>query len=153
MSTRQPTNWGSQLAVRAKLAAAWTSFSLLYAYVDILHFYKPGVIDDILVGKVFTFSISQTFAAVALASVAIPIIMVTLSMTLPARACRLTTLIVAAINVPYAIFNMVGGEWVYFYGLGVVLEVALLILILRTAWVWPRPLAPEANLDRVTANA
>ena len=37
-----------RIPVQAKLAAAWTSFMFLYIYVDILAFYKPGVVDDIL---------------------------------------------------------------------------------------------------------
>ena len=53
----------------------------------LLHLYKPGVIDDILAGIVWEFNI-KTFATVALTSVAIPILMVMLSMTLPARANR-----------------------------------------------------------------
>ena len=35
------------IPVQAKLAAAWTSFMFLYVYVDILTFYKPGVVDDV----------------------------------------------------------------------------------------------------------
>ena len=42
-----------QVPVQAKLAAAWTSFMFLYIYVDYFHLYKPGVVDDILVGVVF----------------------------------------------------------------------------------------------------
>ena len=39
------------IPVQAKLAAAWTSFMFLYIYVDYLHLYKPGAIDDILAGR------------------------------------------------------------------------------------------------------
>src|SRR6476659_74364 len=65
--------------VQAKLAAAWTSFMFLYVYVDILAFYKPGVVDDILVGVVWEFDITQTWAITALTLLAIPIFMVVLS--------------------------------------------------------------------------
>ena len=68
MSTRQPataTLEDQRIPVRAKLAAAWTSFMFL-AYVDILGFYTPGVIEDILDGKVFEFDLSQTFSTTAL---------------------------------------------------------------------------------------
>ena len=41
----------SPVSVRAKLAAAWTSFMFLYIYVDVLGLYKPGVIDGILNGR------------------------------------------------------------------------------------------------------
>ena len=142
--------------VRAKLAATWTSFMFLYAYVDILNFFTPGVIEDILDGRVFEFDLSQTFSTTALTLVAIPALMVVLSMTLPARANRITNLIVAAVYVPVTAFNVVGGSWLFFYGLGVVLELILLALILRSAWTWPRT-APPATMatspGRETARA
>jgi hypothetical protein len=77
---------------------------------------------------------------------AIPIFMVVLSMTLPARANRITNLIVASVQVPYAAFNVVGESWTYFYGLGVALEVIVLALILRYAWTWPRRTTSPATL-------
>ena len=40
-----------RMPVQAKLAAAWTSFMFLYVYVDIIGFYVPGKIEDILVGE------------------------------------------------------------------------------------------------------
>ena len=148
MSTRQPTTAALEdqpIPVRAKLAAAWTSFMFLYAYVDILNFYTPGVIKDILDGRVFEFDLSQTFSTTALTLVAVPALMVVLSMTLPARVNRITNLIVAALYVPVTAFNVVGGSWLFFYGLGVVLELILLALIVRFAWTWPRT-APSATM-------
>ncbi|WP_143055019.1 DUF6326 family protein [Nocardioides luteus] len=139
MSTSQTATLDDQPApVRARLAAAWTSFMFLYAYVDILNFFTPGVVDDILDGKVFEFDLSQTFSTAALALVAIPALMIVLSMTLPARADRITNLVVASLYVPVTVFNLAGASWLYFYGLGVVLELALLALIVRYAWTWPR---------------
>lgn len=132
------------IPVKAKLAAAWTSFMFLYAYVDILAFYKPGVVDGILVGKIWEFDVSQTLLTTGIALMAIPIFMVVLSMALPARANRITNLIVASVQVPYAAFNVVGESWTAFYGLGLALELILLALILRYAWTWPRT-APSAT--------
>ena len=145
-----------RIPVQAKLAAAWTSFMFLCAYVDIIAFFKPGVVDDILVGVLWEFDISQTLLTAFLALMAIPIFMVVLSMTLPARANRITNLIVASVQVPYAAFNAVGESWTYFYTgppfvLGLVLELILLAVILRYAWTWPRrtasPATPAASLD------
>jgi hypothetical protein len=159
MRTRQPTTApleDQRIPVRAKLAAAWTSFMFLYAYVDILGFFTPGIIEDILDGRVFEFDLSQTFSTTALTLVAVPIFMVVLSMTLPARVNRITNLIVAALYVPVTAFNVAGGSWLYFYGLGVVLELILLALIVRYAWTWPRT-APSATMatipDRETVRA
>ncbi|WP_416956866.1 DUF6326 family protein [Nocardioides sp. T5] len=127
--------------VRAKLAAAWASFMFFYIYVDYLHLYKPGAIDDILAGVVFEFDISQTFAVSSLALVGIPSLMILLSMALPARASRTLNLVVAALYLPVSAFNVLGESWLYFYGLGVVVEVIVLAYILRTSWTWPRTAA------------
>lgn len=155
MRTRQPTTTleDQPIPVRAKLAAAWTSFMFLCAYVDVLNFFTPGVIEDILDGKVFEFDLSQTFSTTALTLMAIPILMVVLSMTLPARATRITNLIVASLYVPVTAFNAVGESWLYFYGLGIVLELILLALIVRYAWTWPRTAPSATSPDRETVRA
>ena len=146
--TRQPTTTtleDQRIPVRAKLAAAWTSYMFFSIYIDYLHLYKPGAIDDILAGVVFEFDISQTFVVISLMLVGIPTLMILLSMTLPARANRTLNLVVASLYIPVSAFNVLGGEWIYFYGLGAVLEVILLAYILRSAWTWPRT-APSATM-------
>lgn len=156
MRTRRPPTTAlddQRIPVRAKLAAAWTSFMFLYVYVDILAFFKPGVIDDIEGGIVWEFHISQALLTGFLVTMAIPILMVVLSMTLPARANRVTNLIVASVQVPFAAFNAVGESWTYFYGLGVALEVIVLALILRYAWTWPRVTPSAVSPDRETVRA
>ena len=135
-----------RMPVQAKLAAAWTSFMFFYIYVDYLHLYKPGIIDDILAGVVFEFDISQTFVVISLMLVGIPALMILLSVTLPVRANRMLNLVVASLYIPVSAFNVVGGSWITFYGLGVVLEVLLLAFILRSAWTWPRRTASPATL-------
>jgi hypothetical protein len=131
------------VSVRAKLAAAWTSFMFLYIYVDFFALYKPGVIDDILVGVVWEFDIGQTLLTAFLTLMAIPILMVMLSMALPARVNRVTNLVVASLYIPVSALNVVGESWTYFYGLAIGLEVLLLAFILRSAWTWPRASSPS----------
>ncbi|MFJ9391148.1 DUF6326 family protein [Nocardioides sp. NPDC101246] len=141
------------ISVRVKLAAAWTSLMFLYAYVDILNFFTPGVVDDILAGKVFEFDLSQTFSTAALTLMAVPILMVVLSTTLPAPTARITNLVVAALYVPVTAFNLLGESWLYFYGLGVGLELILLAFIARYAWTWPRTAPSVAGLARESVRA
>jgi len=135
-----------RMPVQAKLAAAWTSFMFLYVYVDILKLFMPGTIDDILVGIVWEFDVSQVFVTVALTLMAVPILMVFLSMTLPARANRLMNLIVAPIYVVVSAFNALGESWTYYYTLSIGLEVIVLALIVRYAWTWPRRTASPATM-------
>jgi phage shock protein PspC (stress-responsive transcriptional regulator) len=131
---------GQPLSVRAKLTAAWTSFVFLYVYVDILNFYKPGVIAGITDGLIWRFDISATLLTIFLASVSIPAVMVVLSMTLPARVNRSLNLVVASLLIPYSIFNEAGStwEWAAFYAISIAIELLILAFILRTAWAWPR---------------
>jgi len=137
--------------VRTKLAAAWASFMFFYIYVDYFSLYKPGIVDDILAGIVFKFDISQTFVVFGLTLVGIPALMILLSTILPARASRITNLVVASLYVPVSVFNLAGGSWLAFYGLGVVVEVAIIALILRFAWAWPRSTTAHAHQQVRTA--
>lgn len=137
------------IPVQAKLAAAWASFMFLYVYVDVLNFYKPGVVDGILDGLMWRFAVSSTLLTVALVSVSIPAMMVALSMTLPARANRAANLVVASLLIPYSIFNAAGTTWEWdgFYGISIGLELLLLAFVLRSAWKWPRMPAMPADAE------
>ena len=146
----------AQLPVQAKLAAAWTSLMFLYIYVDYLHLYKPGSIDEILVGVVHEFDTGPTFVALALTLMAIPSLMILLSTTLPARVNRATNLVVATLYIPASLYNVAGEEswnYSYFYGLSIGLEVLLLAFILRAAWTWPRTTRATAGRDLALARA
>jgi hypothetical protein len=152
--TRSSTTAGAfqeaQLPVRATLAAAWTSFVFLYLYVDYLHLYKPGSLDEILVGVVHEFDTGPTFVGLALTLLSVPILMTLLSATLPARVNRATNLVVATLYIPFSIYNVSGEEswdYSYFYGLSIGLEVLILAFVLRTAWTWPRTVRATAGRD------
>ena len=128
----------TSLPVQAKLAALWASLMFLYVYVDILAFYQPGAIDEIQAGRVWELVITQTWAVGALALMAIPILMIVLSLTLPARANRLTNIIVASLYAAVSVGNAVGEPWVYYFSLAVGLQLIVLALVLRYSFTWPR---------------
>jgi hypothetical protein len=122
---------------KLKLAALWTSFMFLYTYVDYFHLYMPGSLKDMLAGKVFVFEITQGFLLLTLVLVSIPVLMIFLSLALPAKVNRLTNIIVATVHIPYMLFNLIGVAWIHMV-FGAVVEVILLCLIIRFAWKWPR---------------
>lgn len=136
MKTQKPLE-DIKVNLKLKLAALWASFMFLYIYVDYFHLYMPGTLDDILAGKVFVFDISAVFLLIAMIFVAIPTLMIYLSVVLPAKANRWTNLIVAAVFIPYMLFNLAGEAWTHMY-VAAALEVILLCLIIRYAWKWPR---------------
>ena len=123
--------------VKLKLAGLWASFMFMYLYVDVIGFYKPGNIEEILAGFMWEFEITQTLLVGALALVTIPGLMVFLSLALPARANRWTNIVVAALYVPISIMNVIGEAWIFYFWFGVIVEVALLALAMRYAWTWP----------------
>jgi hypothetical protein len=123
--------------VRLKLSALWVSVMFLYVYVDIFAFYMPGTIDDILIGRVWEFDITQGWALGALALMAIPSLMVFLSLALPAVAARRANLVVGTVYLLVSVGNVVGETWAFIW-LGSAVEVTLLLLVVRHAWTWPR---------------
>jgi len=137
MNTQQNTLEDIKVSVKFKLATLWASFMFLYIYVDYFHLYMPGSINDILAGKVFIFDISYVFLMIAMFFVAIPALMIFLSVALPAKVNRLANIIIAVIYIPYMVFNLAGEAWVHMY-FAAAIEVVLLGLIIRYAWKWPR---------------
>src|SRR5690606_19444239 len=109
----------------------------LYIYVDYFHLYMPGSIEDILAGKAFVFDITQVFLVAAMTGVIIPVLMIFLSVALPAKVNRWTNIIVAVVYIPYMLFNLAGEAWLHMI-LGAVVEVVLLFLIIRYARKWPK---------------
>ena len=81
------------------------------------------------------------------ALIAIPTLMVLLSMTLPARVNRATNLVVELLFIPLSVFNAAGAswDWAFYYGLTIGVEVLILAFILRSAWTWPRTPAVPAG--------
>ena len=126
-----------KVSLKLKLATLWAIFMFLYIYVDYFALYMPSKIGDILKGKVFVFDITQGFLLAALASVTIPALMIFLSVALSAKVNRWVNIIIAAVYIPFTLFNLVGEAWMHMV-FGAVAEVVLLFLIIRYAWKWPR---------------
>ncbi len=141
------------IPVQVKLAAAWTSLMFLVIYIDYFHLYQPGEIDLIRGGVIFEFDISGTLMSVFFVVIAIPALMVMLSMTLPARANRATNLVVASLYIPAVGMNFLGapGDYAFYYALTIGVEVLILAFILRATWTWPRIPAVPAGAAHADA--
>ena len=126
-----------KINVKMKLSALWVTLLLIYIYVDIFGFYKPGIIEDILSGKVWQFEITQAWALGALILMMIPSLMVFLSVTLKASVNRWTNIIVGILYIVVGIVTIIGETWA-FYIVGHVVGIVLLLIIIWTAWKWPK---------------
>lgn len=120
---------------RLRLAALWTSTMLLFAYVDLFAFYRADVRADIEAGTVFVFDIGPEFLLGVTIYVGIASLMVAWSVVGPARAVRVSNLVLAPV---YAITIAGGavGEWSY-YVVASAAEVGLLVVVTAIAARWP----------------
>jgi hypothetical protein len=126
-----------RIPTQVKLAGLWATVMFMYVYVDIIGFFKPGLIEDILVGKVWVFDITQTWMLSSVMLMTIPALMVFLSLALPAKANRYTNISLGAVYIFIAL-GLAAGETHAYYIFGSVVEAVLLSLIVWIAWKWPR---------------
>ena len=125
--------------VKIKLSALWVTVMFCYAYGDILGFMKPGAIEHYIKGIGATGSpITQvTLLGIAI-FMAIPSVMVFLSLTLKPKANRWANIILGIVYtcaVPLTL--LVPGTSAYYIFLTIV-EVVLTALIVWHAWKWPQ---------------
>jgi len=126
-----------RIPTQVKLAGLWATVMFMYIYVDIIGFFAPGVIEDILVGKTWVFDITQTFLLSGVMLMTIPALMVVLSITLPAKANRYANIGVGAFYVFLAL-GLAVGEVNAYYLFGSAVEAVLLSCVVWTAWKWPK---------------
>jgi len=126
----------TRVDVKIKLSALWAAVMFLYLYVDVFMYFKPGVLADAIAGKVWTFQVTQGFLLAVIVMMAIPSLMVFLSVALKAALNRWVNIIVGILYIVITL-GMTVGETYYFYIFGSIVEAALLFLIIFYAWKWP----------------
>ncbi|MBI0583367.1 MAG: hypothetical protein ISF22_03970 [Methanomassiliicoccus sp.] len=135
-----------RIPTQVKLAGLWATVMFMYIYVDIIGFYQPGLIEGILAGRVWVFEITGTWMLLSLMLMTAPIIMVLLSLALPAKPNRYANIGLGVFLVLLAL-GMAMGEINAYYLYGSAVEIVLLSLIVWVAWKWPRasPCATAGN--------
>ncbi|HIH01401.1 TPA: hypothetical protein HA259_04885 [Thermoplasmata archaeon] len=123
----------TKMDIKTKLAALWASMMFCYVYGDLLSLYKPGVIEDIM-AEALPIGSPESLVAAAIMMV-IPIMMIFLSVALPAKTNRPANILVAIgyTGVNLAAFTEPDAYYVFF---GAV-EVLITLLIIWHAWKWP----------------
>jgi hypothetical protein len=125
------------VGVKVKLAGLWTALMMLYVYADILSLYRPGQIAEIEGGKLGPFDVSQSSLVMATVIVILPALMIALSLTLRASRNRRANLALGLLFTLVNVINLLSESWVYYFLFGL-LEIALTLTIVATAWNWPR---------------
>lgn len=128
-----------KINVKVRLSVLWVALMFFYLYNDVLSSFRRDMIEDVLSGEMGGMQVTQTFLFGAAVLMAIPILMVFLSLALPARVNRWTNIIVGLFHaIVLLATQLVPGEtWVH-YRLYEILEAVFIALIVWHAWKWPR---------------
>jgi len=129
--------------VRFKLSALWAALMFCYIYGDYFGLYVPGQIQGMLDGHGPIGAVSQSSLVATSILLAIPGLMVFLSLVLPAMLCRWGNVVLAAFYVAVMLITM-PGAWCFYVLLGVV-EIVLGVLTIWYAWAWPKQTASGAG--------
>ncbi|MEO7050177.1 MAG: DUF6326 family protein [Rhodanobacter sp.] len=122
--------------VRFKLSALWTSLMFCYIYGDYFGLYVPGQLQGMLSGAGPMGPVSQGSLIGTALLLAVPGLMVFLSLVLAPRLCRWLNLALGVFYTAIMLLTMPGAWWFYIM-LGMI-EVVLSLLIVACAWRWPR---------------
>lgn len=122
--------------VKLKLSALWTALMFCYVYGDYFGLYVPGKLQGMLEGNGPIGPVSQVTLVATSILLALPGLMVFLSLALPPRLNRLLNIILGAFYVVIVLITM-PGAWTFYILMGFI-EVALTALIVWYAWRWPK---------------
>ncbi|MEP6938797.1 MAG: DUF6326 family protein [Rudaea sp.] len=123
---------------RYKLSAMWVSVMFCYIYADYFELYVPGKLQGMIAGRMDPLGpVTQGVLAGTAAMLALPSLMILLSIALPPRLCRWLNVVVGIVYTLIQLLVISGSGWAFYVAFGI-LETALTALVVWTAWKWPR---------------
>jgi len=140
-NTARPGLEDSKINVKMKLSALWASVMFCYIYADYFGLYVPGALQAMLNGQMRP--LGPTTQVVLLSTslmLAIPSVMIFLSVALQPVLNRRLNIVVGAVYTAIILITMWGWAFYIFYG---VVEIALTSLVVWYAWKWPK--APTSS--------
>jgi hypothetical protein len=124
--------------VKVKLALFWVALMFFYIYNDLLSMFKPGTVEELFGGSLEGIVFTQELLFGAALLMALPSVMIVLSLTLKAKMNRLVNIIVGIFHIIVLVSTLFVGEVLWaFYAMYMVFEAVFIILIVWTAWKWP----------------
>jgi hypothetical protein len=124
--------------VPLKLAALWTSVMFCYIYCDYFELYTPGKLQEMLQSKLGPLgTATQSVLMGTSLMMAIPSLLIFLSIALGPRASRLLNLVFGALYTVLMAMLAIQANWHFYQGFAA-LEAALTALAVWYAWTWPR---------------
>ena len=127
-----------KINVKIKLALFWVALMFFYLYNDLFSFFKPGTVEELVGGSLEGIVFTQELLFGAALLMALPSIMIFLSLTLKAKLNRMVNIIVGIFHIVVLVSTLLvpGDLWV-FYATYMVFEAVFIILIVWHAWKWP----------------
>mgnify|MGYP000256463755 FL=1 len=124
--------------IKIKLASLWASATFCYLYGDYFELYTPNKVNSLISGD--NIMDSPTTLLIASIILAIPSIMVCLSIFLKPKINRILNIIFGTIFTIMMVFIgiMSTNEWYLFYVFLAFLESIITGLIVWNAWKWPK---------------
>jgi uncharacterized protein DUF6326 len=126
-----------RVGVRLKISALWIAMLFLFAYGDIFGFFNPGQMEEVISGEISGIEITQVFLLAVSVYIAIASVMIFLSLVLRPTVCRWTNIVLAILYSVSIVASAIGETDAYYLFLSTA-EIAMLLLIVRYAWTWPR---------------
>ena len=143
MSEKQRNKTMSQLSdlkihTKLRLSALWASTMFCYIYCDYFELYTPGKLESMLQGNMGPLgSVTQGVLMGTSILMAVPSLMVFLSIALPARTNRILNIIVGIFFTLLMALMAYTVDW-YFYKFFAAIETTLTALVVWYTWNWPR---------------
>jgi hypothetical protein len=127
-----------KINVKIKLSALWVTLMLFYIYADILGFYTSGNIEKVVAGEVGGIRITEGLLFGMAIWMAIPSVMVFLSLMLKANPNRWINIIAGIVSIVVLGATFFVGEFSARYTFQAVVEGVLITWIVWLAWSWPK---------------
>ena len=127
-------------SAKTTLAVLWVALMFLYAYADILGFYRAENVEGVLAGELGGVEVTPVLLVGSAILMTVPIAMIVLSLTLRASPNRWLNLIVGVVYGVVLGVTVASGEVsenTAYYLLIAAAEAVVLALILWRAWRWP----------------
>jgi len=124
--------------IKLRLGALWTSTMFCYIYCDYFELYRPGKLESMLRGVMGPgWQITQELLLATSLLMAIPSLMIFLSVALPARRNRILNIIVGSFFTILLALLTFSADWL-FYRFFAGIEAVLSALVVWNAWKWPK---------------
>ncbi len=126
-----------KINVRIRLSALWVALMICYIYADFFSLYRPGQIDKIISGLMGPFPVTQAGLLIASLMMAVPAVMVFLSLILKPKVSRWANIILGVLYTVIGVANLIGEAWAYYIFFGII-EIVLTLLVVFYGWKWPK---------------